>query len=195
MSNKKQRKKEMDDFLNPIILTLDEALTIADQPAANDDDRRDNNSRAVMALYERVSCRFTGPNDFPQLTYGERMVWDLRYLQGEVLNGGYHQYLSNSTADHGEEVKDYVRTIGATSTLELLLELSQIFPGGIIPRDRDERNKVLDQIEATQDMTSRDNTFDRLDDRFYEQSEDLNALIIAYAKTNRRDFAEPPTKS
>ena len=190
MSNKKSRKREMDEFLNPRILTLDEALAIAEKSAPTPDESRQNTARAGRALRDRVTCRFSGPKDFPRLTYGERMVWDLMYLQGEVLNGGFHQYLSNSTGETGEEVKGYLKRIGATSTLLIVETLSQIFPEGKIPRDREERNLYLEKAEEAGNRLA-EKFFDRLDSEFYEQAEDLNALMIEFAKKNRSEFSNP----
>src|SRR5258708_6626108 len=109
MSNKKQRKKELDEIQNPHILTLDQALGISVGTSTGEEINRQNIAKALMAIHDRVCCRFTGPSNINRLTYGERMVWDLTYMEGELLNGGFHQYLTNSTGETGEDVKMYLR--------------------------------------------------------------------------------------
>lgn len=190
MTKKKTARRTLEDITNPVIHTLDEALAVADRPAATDIERRNNTSLAASALSERATCRLPPLEDVRGLNYGERMAWFLQYAQGDILNGGFHQYLTNNTADAAEEVKDYLRTIGAKSTLKLFNEVSKIFPDGIIPPDRDEREAIVDKI-TEKIMAGGEDIFDRWDDRFYNQAEDLNALIVAYAKKRRNEFAEP----
>lgn len=188
MSDTKQRKGEFENFRNPRILTLDQALKLAEEPAATVQLSRQNASKAVVAIHNRVTCRFTGPSNFGQLTFGEKMVWDLTYMQGEVLNGGFHQYLTNSTGETSEAVKVYLREIGALQTLELFQRLSQIFPGGIVPLDRERRCAV---VEEWYDKATGKELFRDLDQSFYRQDENLDSLIVDYARKNRSQFSEP----
>lgn len=189
MSNEKDREAELEEFLNPHILTLDQALALYDENVTDAKIRRRTSTKAVSAIRNRVCCRFSGPEDFDGLTYGEKMVWDMTYMEGEVLNGGFHQYLTNSTGESGEAVKGYLRDISAEETLKLFDRLSVIFPGGKIPKDRKTRSAYVDEWgdpEGERDL------FDDLDRCFYRQSEDINSLLLAYVRTHREDFAEPP---
>ena len=189
MSSEKEREARLDEILNPHILTLDQALALYDEKLADPVVRRRTSTKAVMAICDRVRRRFNGPEDFDALTYGEKMVWNMMYMEGEVLNGGFHQYLTNSTGESGDAVKGYLRDIGAAETSKLFEKLSAIFPGGKIPQDQETRSAYVDEWaypETGADM------FDQLDRCFYTQSEDINALILAYVRTHREDFLEPP---
>lgn len=189
MSNKKQRKKEMDEFRNPHILTLDQALELSDTDASKDAAAHSNSARkAVSAIRNRIGCRCIGPSNFDQLTYGERLVLDLTSMDGEVLNGSFEQYLTNSTGESGEDVKVYLASVGAAQTLELFRLLSEIFPGGTIPRDREQRCAA---IEKWYDMEASIDIFDELSNRYYRQSESLDVLIVEYVRKHRADFVEP----
>ncbi|MDB6068110.1 MAG: hypothetical protein JWR26_4318 [Pedosphaera sp.] len=178
----------MDEFLNPHILTLDQALGISAETSAGEEINRQNIAKALMAIRDRVCCRFTGPDNINRLTYGERMVWDLTYMEGEVLNGGFHQYLTNSTGETSEDVKLYLQDIDAVQTLELFERLSKIFPGGKVPHDHEKRCAVVEEWE---DLESGNDVFNELDGCFYRQSESLAALILAYVRMHRSDFLEP----
>jgi len=188
MSNKKQRRRDLNEFLNPHILTLDQALKLSEENSTDADATRRNAARAVSALRDRVTCRFTGPSNFGRLTYGERMIWDLTYMQGEVLNGGFHQYLTNSTGETSEDVKAYLQDIGAVQTLELFNRLSKLFPGGKVPRDRAKRCAI---VEEWADQESGNDVFDELDRCFYCQNESLDTLILAYVRKHRAEFFQP----
>jgi ribosomal protein L7/L12 len=112
-------------------------------------------------------------------------------MEGEVLNGVFHQYLTNSTGDSGEDVKLYLRDIGAVQTLELFQRLRIIFPGGKVPRDQDER---CDIVEKWEDLETGEDLFSELSLSFYRQSESLAALMLAYVREHRADFLEPSDK-
>ena len=155
--------------------TLDQALALFVENSPDPATVRQSAAKAVTALRDRVTCRFTGPSNIGRLTYGERLVWDLLYMEGEVLNGGFHQYLTNSTGETGEDVKIYLQSIGASQTLELLRRLSQIFPGGTIPRDREERTAL---VEAAEDQATENDIFNECSRSFYQQSEHLDAFIV-----------------
>jgi hypothetical protein len=190
MPGQTKRKKRLDDPGNPRILTLDETFAIADAPAANDFERRTNTAKAVRALADRAGCRCKDYNNAPHLGYGERIPWIWLYSQGDILNGGFSQYLTNSAADRAEEVKGYLRAIGAKATLKIFSDVSKLFPDGVIPGDRSQRDAIIRPIEQSI-MSGANDIFDQWDDRFYNLPEDVNALIIAYAKKHRSDFAEP----
>jgi hypothetical protein len=188
MSNRKQRKKALENSWNPGILTFAQVLALADQKSSDPNTVRNNAALAVNALHNRVTCRFTGPSNFDRLTYGERLVWDLVSMHCEVLNGGFHQYLTNSTGESGEDVKKHLSEIGAAQALELFQRLSKIFPRSRIPRDRNERTALLEKWEGTH---PHDKLIDELTSRYYSAPDDLDALILAYARKHPADFAEP----
>lgn len=183
-------KQEIENIRNPIIHTLDEAFALADQPAATADERRANTSRAAAALEERATSRLRPLEHVRRLNHAERLTWFILYAQGDILNGGFHQYLTNNTADAGEDVKKYLKEIGAKDTLKLFNEVSKIFPKGKIPTDRDKRETIIDKL-TEKIMAGGDDMFDAWDNRFYTQKEDLCALIVAYAREHRDQFLEP----
>jgi hypothetical protein len=106
----------------------------------------------------------------------------------EVLNGGLHQYLTNSMGDSGEDVKKHLAKIGARHTRKIFTLLSAIFPRNVIPLDRDQRTDLLDQWEGTH---PKDDRIDQLTTRYYAAPDDLDSLILAYARKYPADFAEP----
>jgi hypothetical protein len=189
MSNKKQRQQELEAVLNPFILSLDQALALAESNSPADETaHHDAASKAVHAIGDRIRCRFTGPRNFDRLTEGEQMVWHVTCMQAEVLNGGFHQYLTNSTGDTVEEVKVCLQKIGAIQTLELIQRLSQIFPEGAIPRDRDERCDAVEQWETKEPSN---NLIDELTEGYYRQDENLNVLIVAFVRQHQDEFSLP----
>ena len=97
-----------------------------------------------MAIVDRVRTRFRRSPDWPTLTHGEQLVHTLICdLDGEVKNGGLHQYLTNSSGDRAEDVKAYLSELGATELRSMFDEISTFFPDRVISKDRVDREAVL----------------------------------------------------
>ena len=80
---------------------------------------------------------------FWRLTPGQRAVLPTTSVHGEVLNGGLEQYLHNSGSMFFHEAVEGLVIMGAHRHADLLRRASQVFPGGIVPRDRTERVAAL----------------------------------------------------
>ncbi|MEW6349108.1 MAG: DUF4375 domain-containing protein [Thermodesulfobacteriota bacterium] len=191
MVTKKQMKSFLDDLTNPRILTLDEALALRKRRPNPKDDfaNQDPDGRVVDAVLDRISTRFSGPDDIDALTYGECLVLEVTILMGEVLNGGFHQYLWNSSGDCAEGTRQFLKDIGATITSDLLERVSDFFPDGRIPEDRDERCALLEEFE--EDHPDED-LFVEEDRVFYKEQENLYTLMVGYITAHREEFANPP---
>ena len=186
-------RKEFDldiaEIMNPRILTLDEALALIENVDEQDTQSvHDAETQTMCAIVDRIATRFGGQNDFNQLNYGEKLVFEIVSMVGEVLNGGFHQYLFNSTGESAEDVKAYLKEIGATFTLELMDRVSSIFPEDVVPPNRDERNHIMMKVE---DENPEIELFEEEDAKFYHSKENLDRLLIEYIMRHREDFVEP----
>lgn len=76
-----------------------------------------------------------------------------------------------------------LKAIAAEKTASILQQAIDQFPNSIIPKDRDQRTEVLEQIEEAANKV-----WDELDQFFYKYEDDLNALNIAYIKKNKDLF-------
>lgn len=90
----------------------------------------------------------SGPHNIAALTYGERLVLDVTVMMGEVLNGGFHQYLWNSSGDSAQHVRSMLKDIGAIRTADMLDRISGSFPQGPIPEEREERWRIIEELET-----------------------------------------------
>lgn len=94
-------------------------------------------------------------------------------LRGEVDNGGFEQYFTNSTADRLDELLTALGVIGADSTARIVRRACEMFPAGVPSRDASERRGQLDQVY-------RRGMFVAEDRDFYRGEGDLEALVRAY---------------
>ena len=125
------------------------------------------------------------------LSPAARVVYRVGYFHGEVVNGGFSQFFSNSSGNWVPETMAALERVGARLSLQLLSEATRVFPGNAVPRDREERCTVLFAFEE------RDPQFlERLDQIYYRDVdalgrtpvEDINGLQVEFL---RRSAEEP----
>ena len=101
-------------------------------------------------------------------------VW---LLEAEVNNGGFDQYYFNSAGDLAVPTVNALRLIGANRTASMLAAANAEFPNSLPPADRDTRQRALDEICETA-------KFAALEAEFYQEHEDLTALLAGYLRKN-----------
>ena len=119
------------------------------------------------------------------------------WLEAEASNGSLHQYFANSTGDSAIDALAALERIGAPRAAEVLREAMKLFGDGPYPIDRAKRNTVLDAI--TEQNEDDNDTFDRLTDRLFDESEDVRSLALdrvgdAYISGQDSDDTESGSK-
>lgn len=93
--------------------------------------------------------------DSPRLAHLERLTPPARVLfltaefEGEILNGGMSQFLTNSSGSHVAETLEALRAIQADLSVGLLEKALTIFPNGVAPIDRGRRCELVKRNEQT----------------------------------------------
>jgi hypothetical protein len=126
------------------------------------------------------------------LTTGYRTIYSTIGAEGEIYNGGFAQYFSNSTAEdlHFHAIEGFKR-IGALKTAQLfentfssLLEASPTFrTSHMVYGIQDAFERAGDEI-SDEPLASADIEFYRL----VENTENLNDLRVKYVYSNLDDF-------
>ncbi len=122
---------------------------------------------------------------FDELTRPEqvfRAIWD---LEAYVNNGGFDQYYWNSAGDTAFAVVDALNEIGADGAASIVTRAHQIFPEGVPPRDRAQRQDLLEQRP---DRLEKNDILEPLDAAFYAYPDDLMELLFAYVRRNSEDI-------
>jgi len=103
-------------------------------------------------------------------------VWS---LQGEVDNGGFDQWLFNSSGNWALETILGLHRIGAEATAKMVEKVISLFPGGPPPKDIDKRREIMESIpEKTSAI------WNEIDDQFYKNNDDIEGLLSKYIKEN-----------
>ena len=102
-------------------------------------------------------------------------------FEGEVANGGISQFLSNSSGDMAEETVLAIEKIGEPETATMLREVLQCFPNGVVPKDRDARNGLMEQFDEKVEEA-----FDKFDRILLEHS--LSQSCYTFLQSHKKDF-------
>jgi hypothetical protein len=158
------------------------------------------NEEPVAALWpDMVDIAF---HESPLQAHPERLgaaartLWHVGWFQGEVNNGGFSQFFSNSAGNWAHESRAALRHIGAALCEELLEKALTLFPGGVAPVDRQKRYELLFAFEEREPQL-----LEELSQAFYKRvdalgsvpEEDLTALQLAFMQVNQaeRVHADP----
>jgi hypothetical protein len=116
------------------------------------------------------------------MTEPERNVALVNELQGEVFNGGFHQYFSNSSGDCASRLLAASRTLDA-GLAKIVERALAPFPGSMPSEDRATRNKQMASVPNEYEAWS------ALDDEFYKLPLDL--AVTRYIRANSAAFDSP----
>ncbi|MDR0214556.1 MAG: DMP19 family protein [Comamonas sp.] len=132
--------------------------------------------RYWTALVHRV---YGTPDGFDTLSHGDRLFYLLNILQGEVHNGGFEQFFSNSSGDR------YAQTVAALTEVEdhaslRLLQAAKLalFADHEVPTDQAARFDLMPT--AAEDHPAHETTWqplEALDAQFYADSSSLDAAL------------------
>lgn len=151
--------------------------------------RDTSDAEVVWLAIERIFTELRTPYDPDErlydLTPGQRAVYALDWIRKEVSNGGFDQLLGNSTGYLTPEAIEGADYIGADDYASLLRRAAAIFPGGVVPRDDDERTALIDSDDHIV-------LLERLDEEFFALLDDpernLTRLMAIFMATHKDDF-------
>lgn len=174
--------------------TLAEALALRRQPPKKGRyGSRSADYNALLAVTSRIGsvARIPDPRDLSDLSHGEQVLKELGFvMDGEVHNGGFHQYLTNSSGDGAEAARRYLAEVGAAAHVAILDRVASVFPGDVIPTRRDERIEFLMAAESA-GVEAVDRLFDAATREYHVLKEDLYTRLMDYVEAHQADFALP----
>jgi hypothetical protein len=95
-------------------------------------------------------------------------------VEGEVNNGGFHQFFYNNAGDNTMETIQALETIGAKNMADIVRRAAALFPGDMPPKDRFARQDVL------LEKYPRAEAFESLNDEFFAYPDDVAHLLARY---------------
>jgi hypothetical protein len=90
-----------------------------------------------------LQLKVCSEEDYRRLPRRDRYVFDLRWFDVEVKNGGLRQVFGNAIGDHWPGVMEALREIGEDSAAAMLEAGCSLFPEGRPSLDQEERGEQM----------------------------------------------------
>jgi hypothetical protein len=124
---------------------------------------------------------------YAALTPAEQVIACLTGLEREVNNGGFGQFFRNAAGDHALETPAALRTLGAVQWAALVDQANAVFPGGRPSAQQDARERELDVLPESAEVTWR-----QLDQLFQACPDPVVSLERTYVTAHQSAFPIPP---
>ena len=138
----------------------------------------------VSAIHDRINQKSYYGEHMNRLSYEEQVICICNILEQEVNNGGFDQFLFNSSGNYAHRVEECLRAIGADKTADICRKAFSAY-GKPIPQDRTQRQKFMEKMESDR-ITD---IFDECDGQFYEYPDNLEELCCRYILANKEKFS------
>lgn len=144
------------------------------------DPERDYWTQLVHRIYKT-------PEGYTGLSYPENVYYLGCVLQGEVYNGGFHQFFTNSSGDQYAETLDALEELGAYESRRLLTLVTELFfPFDPPSRDRMERCQQVPECDEPNRGHDPEwaKKSEELDKSFWAKPDDLSRRLTDYGIRN-----------
>lgn len=135
-----------------------------------------------LSLVRRVGKTELG---FDGLTRDERLYFAVSCLDGEIYNGGFHQFFTNNAGEFYAVVVDGLTELGATHSLALLQEATELlFDGQVPPVDLNARWDAMKHYseDPTAPVLPWMDELERINQDYCEDPDQLSDRLLAFAK-------------
>lgn len=123
---------------------------------------------------------FKTPVGFVGLSPPEKTYYAVSCLIGEVYNGGFDQFFSNSSGELYGVALDGLFELEAAESAALLVQAKEVlFGDGIVPLDRSKRLDLMPTVRNESHPTGKQ--LNALDEAFYADPDQLSARCKAFA--------------
>jgi hypothetical protein len=151
--------------------------------------------------YAAWDVLFAGVEDMPRDEFTEyvrglpqhwRAVYTTAYLQGQVENGGHHQFFWNSDGVLNQETLADLKLISAQPFVLLFDEALDVYAKHDYEGDKRDSGNTWEAFTEAYD----EKRMDELDDAFYKVPKSVSDYMDDYIRTNRKKYmesAEPDT--
>ncbi len=142
-----------------------------------------NMNSFVIAMTGWINRKCNYGENISVLTPEEKIVYIVNSFQSEVNNGGFDQFLFNSSGAFVGDLLSSLTTIGANRTAEIYKKALANFPHEL-PADDEQRDALLDEL-ITEDISE---VFASCDQQFYEYPDNLEELLYQFIVGNKGSF-------
>lgn len=168
---KAELSKSINEFEQILNMDIAEIWHISDQ----------NSFVIAMSGWLNRKCQYG--EKISALSSEEKTAYIVDSFQSEVNNGGFSQYLYNSSGASVSKLLGALSAIGADHTAEIYRKALEYLPTEI-PLNDERRGTVLDEF-ITDEISA---VLASCDTQFYEHPDDLATLIYQFIMDNKNSF-------
>jgi Domain of unknown function (DUF4375) len=138
----------------------------------------------AYATHERLLRKVGPEEDLSRLKPGERAVYAVLLLEGEVQNGGHFQFFFN-TGQLTDEALAGLQLLDAKEYEQLLRRAVAQFPGCDVPESLDDVQSEIDAMTRDQEAA-----VEAVDDRYFQLDEEktIGKYAAEYISAHPEDF-------
>jgi hypothetical protein len=153
------------------------------QSGAAREDAHRSYRKLWVSLVEKV---YHSPTGFDGLSHPQKLYFAVCLLEGEVCNGGFHQYFFNNAGSYYAYAEEGLIVLGAFQTLELLQEAKDVvFPSIPVPISIAERRRALPSYPDNNSPAPKcSEKLDDLGNRYWADSDGITLRLEAFARNH-----------
>lgn len=140
-------------------------------------------AEVMESVYEELVAIDERADAYHLISEPRQALYAAYWVEAEINNGGLSQYYLNSAGDQAADAPKYLRALGIDEVADILQEANAFFPSATPPRDRRARLAILDDVEERASQT-----WNELDNRFFQSGISFQPNMIAYIRDNRAAF-------
>jgi hypothetical protein len=138
---------------------------------------------SITKLDDYICNQCESGDHMDSLSDPQKIFYYIQCWGRDIKNGGFNQFYRNSSGDFAHETYDSLRIIGAYKIANIIMTANDQFPLKAVPKDRSERQKLLEQIQDTANEVWKE-----LDQKFLANEEELNAVTMEFVRKNKDFF-------
>lgn len=135
--------------------------------------------KLLFAHWDRVS-KEEHARGFAGMSPADRVFFCIWMLEAELNNGGFSQYMFNSTGDHALEAVSALCEVGAGDLAAVCERFLALLPGGRPATDQDSRQSQLDQAAERMGEDAFEEACSKLEAEFYAGEDELRRRLVSY---------------
>ena len=143
----------------------------------------DDINSSITKMDDYISNLCESGNNLDSLSDPQKIFYYVKSFEREINKGGFRQFYYNSSGAFAHETIYSLKIIGAYKTANIVMRANDQFPGRAVPKDRSERQRIVEQI-----LDTSIEVWKELEQGFLAYEEDLNVFNLEFVRKNKKFF-------
>jgi hypothetical protein len=140
--------------------------------------------KLLFAEWDRI-CGEEQARGFADVSHADQVFHRIWMLEAELNNGGFSQYMFNSSGDHALSAVDALREVGADDLAAICQSFFALLRGGAPAADQDLRQGQLDEVAERMGEDAFEEACSKLQAEFCAGEDELRRQLVRYIREAR----------